>query len=217
MDSMRAVLIDPTAKAINVIESKSLREATIRFFGEKPTTVLKLPRGDVVLAVKAAGGDAFILGGSRPIGGRALIVGCNLGSGERASALMDPRHIVQMIRWASIEESKTADRHALVSAIEIDPERQSIEAIAISPRMLALEHRLGGEIKVCYRAPGGDVVLCRVDAATDHHEWRKDDALFRGRCLVIGLEKGNQFSDAAASLSKLREDVSFRGGTMARS
>ncbi|MCG2645193.1 MULTISPECIES: hypothetical protein [Bradyrhizobium] len=213
---MRAVLIDPTAKTIDVIESQSVREATIRFFSEKPATVLRLPRGDVVLAAKAAGGDGFILGGSRPIGGPALVVGCSVDSGERASALVDPSHVIQMVRWASIEEFKTADKQALVRAIEIDPERQSIEPVSIAPKMLALQHRLGGEIRVCYRAPGSDVVLCRVDAMTDRYEWQKDDAVFRGRCLVIGLDGRKRFSGAAVSLAELREDVSFRVATMAR-
>nr|WP_249134444.1 hypothetical protein [Bradyrhizobium japonicum] len=208
----RVVLIDPTAKTIEVIEPLSIREATIKFFGRKLTPVLRLPRGDIVLAAKAAGGDAFRLGGARPIGGPALVVGRDLGAGERASALVDLRDVTQMVRWTSIATPKeAAPQEVLIRAFEIDPERRSIEPLLIAPRTLAIQHWLGGEIRVCYRAPGGDLVLCREDATSDPYEWQKDDAVFRGRCLVVGMDARKRFSDASATLAELRTDVTFRG------
>lgn len=125
----------------------AVRQSSI--FGEKPTTVLRLPRGDVVLAAKAAGGPAFVLGGWRPVAGCGLVVGCMLRAGERAPAIVDPLHIAQMVRWTSIEESKTANPLTMVRAIEIDPRRRSIEEFSIAPTMLAAQHRLGGEIRIC--------------------------------------------------------------------
>jgi hypothetical protein len=72
-----------------------------------------------------------------------------LRAGERAPAIVDPLHIAQMVRWTSIEESKTANPLTMVRAIEIDPRRRSIEEFSIAPTMLAAQHRLGGEIRIC--------------------------------------------------------------------
>jgi hypothetical protein len=212
---MKAVLIDPMAKTVNIINLPSVRGAITEFFGERPTPVLRLPRGDVILAAKAAAGVAFAFGGSRPIGGAGLIVGRSLGMGERASSCVDPFQAAQMVRWTNLEKSDAPEVRAAVRAIEINPQRQSIEEFSIAPTMLAMRHRLGGEVTVCYRAPGGDVVLCGVDAATDLHGWQKDDAEFQGRCILIGRDPRKRFADAAVSLVKLREDVSFRAPTPA--
>ncbi|MBP1294129.1 MULTISPECIES: hypothetical protein [Bradyrhizobium] len=205
---MRTVLIDPSAKKVDVVDLPSLRSATIKYFSEKPSPVLRLPQGDVVLAVKSAGGNAFVLGGSRPVGGVGLIVGCALGAGERASAHADLFLVTQMVRWTSIEDKMT-ETQLRVRAIEIDPERKSIEEFSIAPTMLAVQHRLGAEISFCYHVPGGDVVL-GCGAASGLHEWRKDEASFRGRCIVIGRDSRKRFADVATSLARLKEDVSFR-------
>ncbi|TYL84330.1 hypothetical protein [Bradyrhizobium cytisi] len=211
---MKAVLIDPAAKTVNVVYLHSVSRATNKFFSEKPTPVLKLPRGDVLLAAAAEEGDAFVLGGSRPIGGPGLIVGRKLGAGERAPVRVDPDLLRQMVRWTSIEKSETAETRTVVRAIEIDPERRSIEEFSITPTMLALQHRLGGEIRICFRAPEEDIVLTAADATMDQLMWRKDEAEFSGRCVVLGhdLRRG-RFVNVAASLANLRESVTFRSST----
>lgn len=102
-----------------------------------------------------------------------------------------------------------AEAQLRVRAIEIDPERKSIEEFSIVPTMLAVQHRLGREIKVCYQVPGGDVVL-GGDAATGQHGWKKDDAIFRGRCIVVGRGARKRFADVSTSLASLKEDVLFQ-------
>ncbi|MGY0571917.1 hypothetical protein ACTGJ9_013345 [Bradyrhizobium sp. RDM12] len=82
---MKAVLIDPAAKTVKVVDVHSVSRATNMLFGERPTPVLRLPRGDVLLAAAAADGAAFVLGGSQPIGGPGLIVGRRLDTGERGA------------------------------------------------------------------------------------------------------------------------------------
>lgn len=206
---MRTVLINPATKKIDVVDLQSVRSATIKYFGEHPSPVLRLPRGDVMLAVKAARGDAFVFGGSRPVGGVGLIVGSKLRAGERAPARVDPFHVAQMVRWTSIEEDKTAEREPRIRAIEIDPERETVEEVLIAPTLLAVQHRLGGEININYQTPDGDVVIGH-HAAIGSHAWRKDDAVFQGRCIVIGRDARRGFADAVTELSSLRKDVSFR-------
>ncbi len=203
---MRSVLIDPTVKVVEVLDIPSMRSATIRFFSERPTPVQRLPRGDVVLAAKSASGDAFVLGGAGPIAGPGLIVGPGIGAGERACAVVDAVHVAQMVRWAQIENPEVLET---VRAIEIDPERRSIELISIAPTMLAVQHRLAGEITVCYQTPDGDIVLGR-SGATDPYEWQKDDAIFRGRCIVIGHDARKRLVDVGVPLAKLKEDILFR-------
>ncbi|EIG62811.1 hypothetical protein [Bradyrhizobium sp. WSM1253] len=208
---MKAVLIDPTTKAISVIDLRSVNWATNMFFGERPTPALKLPRSEILLAAKSRGGDAFVLGGSRPIGGPGLIVGRKLEAGERAPALVDPDQVAQMVRWTSIEEPDTAETRTTVRAIEIDPERRSIEEFSIAPTMHAVLSRMGGEIRLQFRAPGGDAVFAAADAARNFPEWRKDDATFTGRCIIVGHgSRSGRLVDVAASLTNLRESVTFR-------
>jgi hypothetical protein len=210
---MKAVLIDPAAKKVSAIDVQPTGSRLVnKYFGEKPIEVLKLPRGDVLLAAEAEEGDAFVLGGSRPIGGPGLIVGRKLGAGKRGSALVELDHIVKMVRWTNIETSKNVDLRNKVRAIEIDPERRSVKELLIAPTVLALQHRLGGELKQCFRAPGGDLVLSATVAPPAVWEWQKDDATFNGRCIVVGHHsRSGRFADVAASVDNLRESVSFRG------
>ncbi|WP_063994849.1 hypothetical protein [Bradyrhizobium sp.] len=207
---MKAILIDPATKTVNVVNVQSVSRATSMFFSERPRPALRLPRGDVLLA-SAAERNAFLLGGSRPIGGPGLIVGRRRGAGEHGPVLVELDHVAQMVHWTTIEKADDMTTPTMVRVIEIDPERRSIEEMLIPRTMLALQHRFGGEIKLSFRAPGADLVFAAANAAASQSEWRKDDATFTDRCIVVGHDsRSGRLVDVAASLANLRESVCFR-------
>ncbi|CUT13441.1 hypothetical protein BF49_4521 [Bradyrhizobium sp.] len=116
-----------------------------------------------------------------------------------------------MVHWTTIEKADDMTTPTMVRVIEIDPERRSIEEMLIPRTMLALQHRFGGEIKLSFRAPGADLVFAAANAAASQSEWRKDDATFTDRCIVVGHDsRSGRLVDVAASLANLRESVCFR-------
>jgi hypothetical protein len=207
---MKAILLDPSAEMISEIDLHPRTALVNAYFSEKPKEIARLPKGDVLLA----GGedtDAFVIGGMGPIAGPGLIVGRRIGPGERGPALVKLDDVIKMVRWTSVERSECADKRAKVRAIAIDPERESIEEVLITPTLLAAQRLMGCEVRVCFRAPGGDRVLAARGGPRDVWHWKKDDMLFGSRCLVVGHDsRTDRFVDVATSLENLRSSVQFQ-------
>jgi hypothetical protein len=206
---MKAILIDPDAKSVITIDiSKDARLSD--YFGERPHVAMRLPKGDTLFAGVQEHAEAFIIGGSQPIGGPGLIVGRRAGPGERAPALIRLEDVVKMVRWTTIEVRPKPP--AAVRAIVIDPEQGLIEEVVIAPHKLAVMSLLGGEIGSYMRVPGNDHVLSPGFGLGSPWCWRKDDLTFSYRSVIIGHDsETDYFADVVTSVEILKSSVQFRG------
>jgi hypothetical protein len=216
MRGIRAVSIDPAARSITTIEISPETRSLSGFFGEKPIVAAKLPKGDVLLTTVREYGEAFTVGGSRPIVGHGLIVGRRGEWGWRASAHIPHGDVVTMVRWTSVEKPSRPvlpPPPASVRAIVIDPKLGIIEEEVIPAHMTAAEHLLGGVHDWHIRLPSGDYLL---SAKTDRsYRWWVQlygEVKLIGRCVIVGHDfETDYFADVAVGLEHLRKRVEFRG------
>jgi hypothetical protein len=130
MRGIRAISIDPAARSITAIEISPETHLLSGFFGEKPKMAAKLPKGDALLTTVREYGEAFTVGGSRPIVGPGLIVGRRNGPGDRASVRVALDDVVTMVRWTSVEKPPRP---------VLPPPPASVRAIVIDPKLGIIE------------------------------------------------------------------------------
>ncbi|MBW7973552.1 hypothetical protein [Bradyrhizobium sp. BR 10289] len=215
MRGIRAISIDPTARSITAIEVGPQTCSFGDFFGEKPAVAAKLPKGDVLLTAVREHGEAFTIGGSRPIVGPGLIVGRRIEWGDRASARIALADVVTMIRWTSVDKPPPPAQPpppASVRAIVIDPKLGIIQEEVIAAHMPAADRLLGRPHDWHIRLPSSDYLLSgKTDRACDWW-WRYDGAKFIGRCVIVGHDhKTDYFADARVGVEHLRKRIEFRG------
>jgi hypothetical protein len=168
--------------------------------------VLTLPNGDLLLSAEGdPSAPGFSMGGSATVRSNALILGKRDRWRQHTTPRSGAEGIAVLIRWVEAGASK-ADNGEGARAILVDPAQRSIEMVSIQRSLKAIQHLLGGEIVLAFHAPGGDRVYAAAGA--QGLRWRKDDAVFVGRSVVVGALEG-RLEDAAASLEKLRKDVRF--------
>jgi hypothetical protein len=205
---MKAILIDPSAKTVTRIDTSADARPS-DYFDEKPQVVMKLPKGDILLAGLQEHSEAFIIGGYRPIAGPGLIVGRRTGPGERGPARIRLDDVVTMVRWTSIELGPKPP--VAMRAIVIDPEQGLIEEMLVAPHAIAIASLLGGKIGPYMRLPGNDHVLTPAFGPRSPWYWRKDDLAFSSRCVIVGHDpKTDYFADVVTSVENLRTSVEFR-------
>lgn len=205
---MKAILNDPNTKSVATIDiSKDARLSY--YFGEKPRVAMKFPKGDVLFVGVQQRAEAFIIGGSRPIGGPGLIMGRRIGPGERGPAHVRLADVVTMVRWTTVDMPPKPS--ATVRAIVIDPERGLVEEVVIVANRLALVSFLGGEIGSYMRVPGNDHVFSSAFGSVSPWCWRKDDLSFSSRSVIVGHDsETGYFADVVTSVENLRTSVEFR-------
>ncbi|MET4260021.1 hypothetical protein ABIC09_004981 [Bradyrhizobium sp. S3.12.5] len=215
MRGIRAISIDPAARSIAAIEISPETRSLSDFFGERPMVALRLPKGDALLTAVREYGEAFTVGGSRPLVGPALIVGHRSAPGERASARIALADVVTMVRWTSIQKPPQPELPpppGEVRVIVIDPELGIIEERVIAAHMPAADRLLGSPHDRHIRLPTGDYLL---SAKTDRdYRWqsRYGDANLFGRCVIVGHDRTTDyFADVAIRVEHLRKRVEFRG------
>jgi hypothetical protein len=214
MGGIRAISIDPTTKAIAKFEISPETRLLRGLFGVAPTVSLQLTKGDVLLTAGLKYGEAFTVGGSRPIIGPGLIVGRRIGPGERGPARVVLDDVVTMVRWTLVEAPvrSVPSPPTSMRAIVIDPRLGLVEEQAIAPHMPAAERLLGGVHDWHIRLPTGDYLL---SAKTDREycgQFRYGDLALYGRCVIVGHDHTTDyFDDVAMTVDHLRERVEFRG------
>jgi len=216
MRGIRAISIDPAARSITAIEISPEMRLLNGFFGEKPKVAAKLPKGDALLTTAREYGEAFTVGGSRPIVGPGLIVGRRNGPGDRSSVRVTLNDVVTMVHWTTVEKPP---RPVLppppesVRAIVIDPRLGIVEEEVIAANMTAAEHLLGSMHDWHMRLPSGDFLLT---AKTDlSYRWWVQlygEVKLIGRCVIVGHDHETDYlADVAVGLEHLRKRVDFRG------
>jgi len=98
---MRAIAIDPVEQTTSVTEVHCETRLIAKRFQSRANSVARFPNGDVLLAGVSNATHAFIVGGSKPIVGPALLVGRRLPFGEHAPARTSLDDVRSMIRWTS--------------------------------------------------------------------------------------------------------------------
>jgi hypothetical protein len=73
-----------------------------------------------------------------------------------------------------------------------------------------IEKLVGAEVRLAFRAPDGDQVYSARGAEGDR--WRKDDAEFVGRCIVVGTDRTGGMADAVVSIDAFKKTVRFNTG-----
>lgn len=216
MRGIRVVSIDPAVRSIDVIKIGPEKHSLTEFFGERPIVAEKLPRGDVLLATASEYGKGFTVGGSRPIVGRALIVGRPEEWGHRCSALVSLEDVVTMVRWISVErppERVLPPPPVSVRAIVLDPELGIVEEKVIAAHMPAADGLLGRPHDWHVRLPSGDYLLSAVTDG-DYRWWVRlyGELKLIGRCVIVGHDrKTGYFSDVSMKVDHLRKQVEFSG------
>ncbi|MGO4511082.1 hypothetical protein AB4Z51_29150 [Bradyrhizobium sp. 2TAF36] len=216
MRGIRAISIDPAARSITTIQISPEKWSLRAFFGEKPIVTAKLPKGDVLLKTVREHGEAFTVGGSRPIVGNGLIVGRPGEWGRRVSARIALDDVVTMVRWTSIEKPVPPvlpPAPESVRAIIIDPKLGIVEEEIIAANMSAAERLLGGVNDWHMCLPSDDFLL---SAKTDrsYRWWVRlyGEVKLIGRCVIVGHDsETDYFADVAVGLDHVRERVEFRG------
>ncbi|MDA9422910.1 hypothetical protein [Bradyrhizobium sp. CCBAU 53380] len=216
MRGIRAISIDPAAQSITAIEISPETRFVSSFFGSKPKVAAKLPKGDALLTTVREYGEAFTVGGSRPVVGPGLIVGRRNGPGDRASVRIALADVVTMVRWTSVEmppRPVLPPPPASVRAIVLDPKLGIVEQAVIAAHMPAAERLLGGVHDWNMRILSGDYLLS-AKTGRNYRWWVRlyGEVKLIGRCVIVGVdEETGYFADAAVRLEQLRKQVDFRG------
>ena len=118
-----------------------------------------------------------------------------------------------MVRWTSVErkiEPPPPVRPSKVRTIVIDPESRSIDEMEMQATVPALEALLRAPPLLYFRVCGGNLYGSRF-ATTTALLWRKEDFVFPGRVVIVGVaEDDSHMLDATIALNNLRETVKFR-------
>jgi hypothetical protein len=93
----------------------------------------------------------------------------------------------RLVRWVSPEPPPETTVGDTVKVLLIDPTTRTVERKSIARAMTAIEKLVGAEVRLAFRAPDGDQVYSARGAEGDR--WRKDDAEFVGRCIVVGTDR----------------------------
>lgn len=216
MRGIRAISIDPALRLLTAIEFSPETRSLSEFFGAKPIMAAKLPKGDVLLTTAREYGEAFTVGGSRPIVGHGLIVGRRGEWGQHTSARIALDDVVTMVRWTSVAKPTgpvLPPPPASVRAIVIDPKLGIIEEEAIAAHMTAAERLLGGVHDWHIRLPSGDILLsAKADRSYRWSVQLYGEVKLIGRCVIVGHDfETDYFADVAVRLEHLRKRVEFRG------
>ncbi|AND87808.1 blr2289 [Bradyrhizobium diazoefficiens USDA 110] len=205
---VKVVHIDATLRIVSQIEIEPHSRELIRLCGSsgRPKTAITLPSGDVLLCAEGSStAPGFTIGGSPTFRSNAVL----LGKRDRWRQYTAPRfgteRIEALLRWVEANPSEVEPREG-VQAILIDPAQRTIEAVKIEQSLKAVEDIIGEKIVLAFLAPGGDRVYAAASAQGP--KWRKDDAHFIGRCVIVGSSEGG-LVDVAASLETLKKDVRF--------
>ncbi|MDA9465228.1 hypothetical protein [Bradyrhizobium sp. CCBAU 53415] len=204
------------ARSIAAVEISPEARMLRSFFGEKPKLAARLPKGDSLLTTALGYGEAFTVGGTRPLVGPGLIVGRRGEWGHRSSARIALDDVVTMVRWTSVElppRPTLPEPPASVRAIVIDPKLGIVEEEVIAAHVPAAERLLGGAHDWHIRLPSGDFLL---SAKTDrNYRWwvrLYGEVKLIGRCVIVGHDdETDYFADATVRLDQLRKWVDFRG------
>lgn len=205
---MRVVFIDATDRTVSQVEIEPNSRELARLCGWSAPlkVVITLPNGDVLLSAE---GDpsvpGFSIGASSTFRSNAVLLGKRDRWRQHTAPRSGAERIAALIRWVEANPGK-GDKREGVQAILIDPAQRTIEDVSIQRSLKAVEDLIGGNIVLAFRAPGGDRVY--TAAGAQGPKWRKDDADFVGRSVIVGAFEGG-LVDAAASVEKLRKDVRF--------
>jgi hypothetical protein len=205
--TLRVVYIGAASRSVSQVEIEPSNGELSRLCETpRPKAVVTLPNGDLLLAAEGNPSAAgFSIGGSAIFRSNGVL----LGKRDRWRQYTSPRsgqdRVAALVRWVEASSADAAASES-VQAILIDPARRTIERVNIRQSLTAIEELIGEEIVLAFRAPGGDRVYAAVEA--QGAKWRKDDADFVGRCVIVGTFQGG-LVDAAASLEKIRKDVRF--------
>jgi hypothetical protein len=207
---MRAIAIEPAERSIAVTEVHFEVHVIAERFASPPRAVARFPNGDVLLAAPTEATEAFTVGGSKPIVGPALLVGRRNEFSEHAAARTSLDVVRSMVRWTSVERKIEPARPSKVRVVVIDPGSRSIEETEMQATVPALETLLRAPPLLYFRVAGGNLYGDRF-ATSKALLWRKDDFVFPGRVVIVGVaEDDSHMLDATNALSNLRETVKFR-------
>jgi len=96
---MRTITVDPVTRTIMESEIDRDTHLIAKRFASRPHVAARFPNGDVLLAAPSEGMPVFTIGGSKPVGGLALVVGPRRSYGERAPARTSLDDVTSMVRW----------------------------------------------------------------------------------------------------------------------
>jgi hypothetical protein len=206
---LKAVGIHPFEKRIVVEDVDPTPAALRRLCGAAAKVVARLPNSDVVLASAGESSDAgFSIGGSKAIRGPAVVLGKRTMFGERAPARSSIELLEKLVRWVDPELSLGSDLMGeTISVILVDPEEGTIGLTPMVRAMAGMDELVGGEAVELLKAPGDDLVY--GNRLATGWRWRKDDCLFKGRCVIVGSDRANPLMDPVASVEVLRRTVRF--------
>ena len=104
---MRAILIEPAKQEVSLQDIRVSPSDLRELLGATPRRVARLPNGDVVLAAPEAGRNRrFTMGGSKPVNGRAFVLGRVDRFREHKPAKSEVVCIKRLVRWVGFSSSE---------------------------------------------------------------------------------------------------------------